>query len=304
VVAWRSWLSPLRVATAAALVGGAGNVAFSWHDGSQIGLALLRFGFGASAAAIYLLAVRPSRPSLRPVKRVWLLMHVSGGCGAGAITLMIVAARHTSVLLLTLLGLVAPALLAVAGRVLRFPSGSWWQAGWAAVAVSVAAVASVVGGVSGESEVFGVVLAAVATLLGLVSAVSSVFAASVRHPAEVLVSIGVWGVVISLAAVAAGVPLVVTRSSVAASLFLALLPGGAATAALIWAQARTAPYLVSAAGSASLLSAAALGWLLLGQRPSLVTAGAAVVVAAAVTLMQRERAVGGGAGSPAALAPR
>lgn len=263
-------------------------MAFTLHDGSQYSLALLRFIFGAAAALAYLAVFRPARPALREVKGARALLMLSGFCGASAIALMMVAARHTSVLVITLLGLSSPALLAFLAPMLGLPSGSRRQASWAVVAVLSAGVAGVMSGSTGEGTFSGAVLAAIATLLGVVSGLSAALVASVRHPAQVLVSICLWGVVIMSSAVALGASWSAPPSTVLAAAFIALLPGGVATAAVIWAQARVAPYLVSATGSAALVSAGVLGWMLLGQRPSSVSVLCSLVVVVAVTLMQKD----------------
>ena len=277
---------PLSVATAAYLLGGLGNVAFSAHSGSVAGLVLLRFLFGAALAIGFLKLQRPERPALRSVRRprVWLM--VSAACESGAVVLLIAASEYVSTLVFTLVGLAGTAVLARAGRWLSLGSETRGQALVATGAVCVAALSVLTSSdISGRAEIAGIVLALCSTGLGLVASLTGSFAASVRHPAEIVQAMAVWGCVWAGVLVLAGADVSLSWSTVGAAAFIALLPGGVAKMAVYWALARTAPYLVSACSAVALLSATLGGWLVLNETPSLVSLFFALVAAALVATL-------------------
>jgi drug/metabolite transporter (DMT)-like permease len=278
--------SVLTVAVAAYLVGGLGNVAFSAHSGSVVGLVLLRFVFGAVMAGGFLVWRRPSRPSLRTVRYPGAWTSVSGACESGAVVLLIAASQFVSTLVFTLVGLAGTAVLALAGRWLSLGSGTRGQALAAVAALSAAAVSVFVsGGLSEGQGVLGVVLALASTVLALLALLSGAFSASVRHPGEVVWVFSLWGCGWAGLLVVTGADVTVSWSTVAAAAFIALLPGGVGKAAVYWALARTAPYLVSACASVALLTATLGGWLVLGETPRPVAVVFAVVAAAMVAVL-------------------
>jgi drug/metabolite transporter (DMT)-like permease len=279
----------LPVAVAAFLVGGFGNVAFSAHSGSVAALILLRFAFGALLAAGFMVWRRPPRPELRTVRRPKLWLSVSAACESGAVVLLIAASQFVSTLVFTLVGLAGTAVLALVGRWLSLGSGTRGQALAAAGALAAAAASVLVSGdlTEGRGSV-GVGLALASTGLGLLASLSGSFAASVRHPGEIVRVMSLWGCGWAGLLVLTGAEFTLTWSTVAAASFIAVLPGGLGKAAVFWALARTAPYLVSACSSVALLTAALGGWLVLGEVPrfeALVFAGVAGAMVAVLNLL-------------------
>lgn len=278
--------SALSVASASFLLGGLGNVAFSAHSGSVTGLVLVRFALGALLARAFLRWRRPARPDLRPVKRARLWMNVAAASEAGAVVLIVAASQYVSTLLFTLVNLAGTAALAMLGRRLSLGSGTRAQIFVAAAAV-IAAAASVLASsdISTTTSLVGLALAVASTVLGVVSALAGATAASVRHPAEILSVICLWGCTWAVVLLAFGAPFSVTWSTVTAAAFIALLPGGIAKVGIYWALARTAPYLVSACSSVALLTAGLGGWLVLDEVPQLLPTLLALVAAALVALL-------------------
>lgn len=297
---------PLTVAVAAYLLGGLGNVAFSAHSGSVAGLVFSRFVLGALCTSGFLWFRRPERPALRTVRYPRMLLTVSAASESGSIVLLIAASEYVSTLVFTLVGLAGTAVSALAGRRLALGSGSRAQALTAAAAVCAAAVSVLVSDdISGSAGITGVVLAVGSTALGLIASLTGSFAASVRHPAEIVRTMTVWGCAWAGILVVAGAEFSLTWSTIAAASFIALLPGGVAKAAIYWAFARSAPYLVSACSAVALLSAGLGGWLLLGEVPSPVAMIFAVVAAVLVSVLslldpdRRQRSVSMAAAGPA-----
>lgn len=276
--------APLAVAVAVALLGGTGNVAFTLHQGSQTALTLTRFAAGLALTLAWLAIRRPTRPNLRTVRHPNTHLAAAGTCNAGAITLVIAAAPQTSVLTLTILGLTTPAIIAAGARWMRLARATPRQIAYAAIALAAAAVASHDGAASGADSITGIAIILTATLIGVVGTLTSVQAAAAHHPVTILAATCAAGTLMAAAAGAygAGGGLVWGPGTTAAALYIALIPGGIGKAGLLWAQARTAPHIVSAIGSASIITAGALGWLLLDQKPTATAVAAAAIIAVAV----------------------
>lgn len=289
--------TPLAVALAVALAGGTGNVAFTLHEGSQSALTLTRFAAGLAFSLAWLAIRSQASPKLRIIPRPRTTLALAGMCNAGSITLIIAAAPRTSVLTLTLLGLTTPALIAIGARWMGLPRATPRQAMYAAVAIISAAVASHNGAASGADSTTGIAIILTATLIGVAGTLASVHAAAAYHPVAILAATCAAGTIFSGAAGAAGAGggLVWGAGTAAAALYMAIIPGGVGKVGLLWAQARTAPHLVSALGSASIITAGLLGWVLLDQKPTWVAATSATIIAlavAGVTLNEPRRTAG------------
>jgi drug/metabolite transporter (DMT)-like permease len=292
----RTWQgSPLLVATVAFALGGLGNVAFSMHDGSVAGLSAVRFASGWVLATVLLRWLKPTRPALREVRHPRRALLLTGAADAACAIFVIAAATRVSTLTFSLVVALSPALLAAVGRRANFARGSARQAAAALFAVLFATAAVVCNDPAGSTSLLGVGFAVGSLLAGVVGAASGAIAASVRHPLETIRWVCGCGCVGALGLVVGGAPFEVTPSTVAVALFLTVGPGGTAGAMVLWASARTAPYLVSACSAVSLAVAALGGWLVLGERPTLATVVFATLATASVLVLQLAPARGDGA---------
>lgn len=272
----------LQVAAASALVGGAGNVAFSLHSGDQLGLAAVRFAVGLAVLQVVVLARREI--PLPPGSRV--KVNVVGAGGAASILLMMLAAASVPTVVFTLMDLAAPALLALGGRILGLPRGSRGQVVAAGLAVLAAAAAPLWSDLSWSRSGAGLMLALASLLVGCVSALAAAHLGPGCSPLLLLRNVCAWGLSITVVLAASGQGMTVTRSTVLAATFIALIPGGIATLWQLWANARTAPYLVAATGSLALVTAAAGDVLLLGYTPPSGFLVCALVSSLAVAALQ------------------
>lgn len=271
--------SPLLVAAAAACVGGLGNVAFSLHDGSQLGLASVRFVAGALLCALWLAIGRIPR-----VPGGWsgVIAALSGGASP---LLLILAAGHTSTAVFTLISTLAPALVVVGGRAIGARRASVHQGLLAAAAVGCSCVAVLLSSTTGRPPDTVGVLLAIAATVALAVALLAASTLQRVHPAQTLQNLCMAGAGLGMVLAFAGVEVNITPKSVAVAVFIAAVPGGVAKAALLWAASRTAPHLVAATVSFAVVPAAVGAALWLGQP---VTAAAAVfglVATAAVALL-------------------
>jgi drug/metabolite transporter (DMT)-like permease len=270
---------PLLAAAAAAILAGVGNVAFSLHDGSQLGLAGTRFVLGVLLCVMWLAVRRiPTVSGGRPAVIVALF-------GGASPLLLILSAGHTSTAVFTLVSSLAPVLVVLGGRVIGAQRSSVSQGALAAAAVTFSAAAVLLSGTARtEGNAVGVALAVCAT----VSLATSMLAASKLrkvHPAQTLRNVCLAGALLSGVLAAAGVDVRVTGSTVAAALFIAVGPGGVAKAATLWATARTAPHLVAATVTFAVVPAAAGGALLLGQSVTPAAAAAGISATIAIALL-------------------
>jgi drug/metabolite transporter (DMT)-like permease len=285
--------SPVVVAVCVAVIGGFGNVAFSLHNGSQLGFAFVRFFAGLVLVSLWVAVVRPVAPTLRTVRRGRVVLHATAALDAAAVLLLIMSAGHVDTLVFTVVGMVAPATVALGALILRLPQPSLF-AGISAVVCVVAAGLFVLSAAptGGGNETVGVVLAVVSMLCGAGSVLLGVYAASVYPAIQVARAVCGWGVIFAGIAVVVGVEAFDVRwSTVIAACFVAVVPGGVAKAGAMWAYARTAPALVSSLGSVAVLTAGVGAWLLLDQTPTAIQIllAVVVVVAAAVTVMKARR---------------
>jgi drug/metabolite transporter (DMT)-like permease len=278
---------PLGVAVAAFAVGGVGNTLFAVHSGSQAGLALMRFGFGLIFTVAWLLVRRPPRPALRTVRFPRTALALTGLLEAGAVVLSMFAARHTGILVLTVIGATIPVLVGVLAYLLRLPGVSASNA-----TLGLAAVAAAAGSVllahhdAGKATSLGIALAAAAALTGALAVIAGVYAASNRSPALVVANVCAGGIVLVGALALSGmVTVVIVPSTVVVALFIAAVAGGVAKAALYWAAARTSPALVSACGAMGVVTAGLSSWLLLGQQPTASQAVLALIAAGCVAVL-------------------
>lgn len=272
------------VALGAALLGGTGNVAFTLHQGSQSALSFSRFAAGLVFSVLWLAALR-RRPALPPrTGRSRTIILAAGIFNASAISLVISAAPRISVLTLTILGLATPAFVALGARLMGFHRASPKQVVYACVALFAAAAAGYDGSSTGVDSLSGVVVVLLATFTSVFGTLVSVKAARSYHPVAILVVTCAVGTFIAAFSGLAGSGggLVWGAGTFASGVYIALVPGGVGNVALLWAQAHTAPHIVSSIGSAGIITAGVLGWLLLGQLPSSAALAAAVVIAVAV----------------------
>lgn len=278
---------PLVVAATAYAAGGLGNVAFSLHDGTQAGLALSRFAIGYAATALALGVLRPQRPALRDVEHAQVWVHAAAISAAAAVIAAMYAATHTSALTLTLIGALSPSVTAAGGRLVGAPVPTRTAALWAAVAVLAGTAATIAGHSGGTDTPVGVALAVLAMLFSSTSALTSAVAASARHPLEIGRAMCAWGTAGVAAMVAAGAPLAITLSTVVVAAVIAVVMGVVAKSALWWANARTSPALVEAAGAIATVTAAAGGVLLLDQSVTPAQAVLCAVALCAVVMLAR-----------------
>ena len=271
----------LLLAAAAFAAGGLGNVVFSLHDGTQVGLALVRFVVGLAATGVWLLVrMRSHAPARLPGTRRWSLLHATGALDAGAVVLLMLAAQSAGTLTFTLIGMLAPAVVAIFARILGLARATRTSAALAVCAV-IATAASVVlaAGVPDQVTGAGVALAAGSTLCAAGSLITSTLSRLAWDPVQLLASVCGWGVFGTLVLVALGHELMIPASTVAAGVFVALVPGGIAKLALFVAVQRSAPALVSSILVVAAVTAGIGGWALLGETP-----GVAQVAAGAVSL--------------------
>lgn len=265
----RASRTPLAVAAGCYALGGLGNVAFSLHNGSQLGLLFVRFLLGAVFAAGWLAWRRPAPPALRPVRHPRVALHATGALEACAIACLMLAAGHVGTLVFTAIGITGPALVALAAVVLRLPQPTWrgLVLAGACLAAAGASVAASGEGGGGTTRV-GVALAVASTVLGVGATLTGVYAASVYAPARLVRTTCLWGVVGIAVLAAGGREFVVTPTTLAVAAFIAAVPGGIAKAGVAWSAARTSPALVASLVSVAVPVAAIGAWGLLGQAPT------------------------------------
>lgn len=286
--------APLTVAAIAFAVGGMGNVAFSLHDGSQAGLAAIRFILGALLAGTYLHLRRtrtgsaaapeatttpPARTRthntsarLRGTPLMWLLC--ASGLEALGIALLMAAADHAPTAVFTVIALCSPAITALLARPLRLPRATPIAAALATAAILSAAGATWSASGSGTHTLtwLGVLLATGSMISASGSAVSASIAVRHYHPAALLALTCLFGIGITTVWIASGSPLVITTSTILAAAFIALIPGGIAKMAWLWANGKTAPQLVQSMVAIAVTTALLGGWLLLGEQPTVMQA--------------------------------
>lgn len=288
----RGVLPPAAALTVAALafaVGGLGNVAFSFHDGSQAGLAALRFALGALLAGGYLAlrartsarfhpasstgeapptqtpAVPADRGHVRGRPLAWLL--AAAGCEAMSIALLMAAADHAPTAVFTTIALCSPAVIALLARPLRLPRASRLAAALATAALLAAACAAwSAHSDTGALTWFGLLLSTASMLSASASAVSASIAVRHYHPVALLGLTCLFGMGLTVLWVACGSPLTVTPGTILAATFVALIPGGIGKIAWLWANGKTAPQLVQSMVAVSVATALLGGWLLLGEQ--------------------------------------
>lgn len=286
---------PARLVLVVLLVpvaGGLGNVAFSLHDGSQGGFALIRFVVGFALVSSWILVAKPVAPKLRSVRNPKVVLHGAAALDALAVVLLILAAGRVDTLVFTVLGVSSPAIVALAVYVLRSPQPGWRAGIAASVCVLGAAGFVLAGNVNnGETYVVGVVLATASMLSYAASIMLSVYAASVYTPARIVRNVCGWGILFASVLVVAGVGIEITRSTVLAATFVAVVPGGLAKAGAVWVYARTSPALVTSLGTISVLSAGVGAWILLGETPTVnqILFGTIVVFAATTVIYASKR---------------
>ena len=261
--------SPLVVAAGAYAAGGLGNVAFVAHSGSPAGFLLLRFALGALIALV-LVRVRFAQTRPRGVKAKRRSLLLTGALDATSVALLVFAAANTSVMVVTIISALTPALAALGARWLGLALVPKGAARWAIAAV-FAGSAAVVAGSRGDAQevtLFGVALAVGSALCAVGSLLAGARASHGASPPELIASVCGFGVVAAGVVVAAGSPVVITTTTVIAAIFVAVITGGIAKAALFWSAGRESPALVSSCQAAATLTAAVGAWLLLAQRPT------------------------------------
>lgn len=284
--------APLVVAAMSMALGGVGNVAFSAHSGSQLGLLAARFAFGVVLATVWLQWRKPPKPSIREVRHPGLVLHWVGVFEALAVVCLMLSADYVDTLVFTALGICGPALVALGAKFLRLPQPTRLALMFATICVIAAglSVFSAEGGGRVTTGV-GVALAIGSTLFGVVAMLLTVYAASVHHPVTVVKTTCGWGLVVVGVLVLLGGALDVTTSTVLVALFIAVGPGGIAKAGVAWSAARTSPALVSSLVGVAVPVAAVGGWLFLGETPTteqLIWAGIATLAVSGLMATRRQ----------------
>ena len=267
-------------------------MAFSLHDGSQAGLAAIRFILGAILAGTYLhlrrkrtgnspeaTATNPAREqsddtSNRPRSTPLLWLLSASGLEALGIALLMASADHAPTGVFTVIALCSPAVTALLARPLRLPRATPAAAALATAAILAAAGAtwSASGSDTHTLTWLGVLLATGSMVSASASAVCASIAVHHYHPAALLAVTCLFGLAITTMWIASGSPLAVTTSTIAVAAFIAFIPGGVAKMAWLWANGKTAPQLVQSMVAIAVATALLGGWLLLGEQPTVMQA--------------------------------
>lgn len=282
----------LLVACTAYIIGGLGNVAFSMHDGNVTGLTLVRFPAGILVALLLGKTLRATNQQPNESRRRGrIALHVAGASEAAAIALLMKASETTTTFLLTVAGMLVPAIVAAASPLIGVPRPRGRRAVLAALAVVTATAAVLLGSESEATVDSGALLVGLGVLGSAVSVLASKTAGQTHPPQRILLVLCGWGTAGAMLAGVLWTAPVVTSSTVVVGLFIALLPGGAAKLMLYWSTARTSPTLVSAAVAAAPFSAGIGGWLLLNETPraTQVALGAIAVILSALMGASREQ---------------
>jgi len=258
----------LLVAAAAYIIGGLGNVAFSMHDGNVTGLTLIRFPAGIIATLLLGKLLR-APAAVTPERNSRLALHVAGASEAAAIALLMKASETTATFLFTVASMLVPAIVALASPLIGVARPNGRKAALAAAAVTAAAIAVLIGNDNERVVDLGAILVGLGVLGSAISVLAAKTAGQTYPPQTILLALCGWGTLGAVLASVTTSPPIITTSTVAVGLFIALLPGGAAKLMLYWSTARTSPTLVSAAVAAAPFSAGIGGWLLLGELPKL-----------------------------------
>lgn len=284
----------ISAGAAAALVGGAGNVLFAAHDGTQLAFIAARFISGLLIAQAAVLVLTPPAPEAS----VRLRLTVATAAAASPV-LLIMSAGMTTVVSFTVASAATPAIAAVIGRAVGAERAHLRDDMLALIAVLAAAYAAVLaaGSGTGRQSTYGILLAACGAFM-LASATVGASKLKKVHPATQVRDMCAAGCVISAALTATGwatgaesLSFDMTRTTLWMAVLVAAGPGGAGKAAIAWAAARTAPHLVAATMPLSIIPAAALSYLILGQElpaSAVAACAAAAAATAAVALSRRE----------------
>jgi drug/metabolite transporter (DMT)-like permease len=284
---------PLLVAVGAAALAGVGNVTFSMHSGTPLGLAASRYliGYVLALAWLHGCGARSVRTG-----RAGLVVAVAGSMSP---ILLMLSSAHASTASFALVSTLSPAAAVAGGRLISAQRATPRQAALGTAAVLLTAVAVVLNVPDAGAGRFAILIAggdwlgltlAAGAALSLATAMLAASTLRRAHPAQLLRNLCAAGFVACLALAAGGVTLHLTRSTLVVALFIASEPGGLAKAAQLWASSRTAPHLVSATTTFAVIPAAVGGMLVLGERISWQAAVAGCAATAAIAALVSARA--------------
>jgi drug/metabolite transporter (DMT)-like permease len=259
----------LLLAALGFFIGGIGNVAWSLYSGSLAAALMLRFLAGIFVVGSYRIIRRPSHPNLNKVGNGRVHLSISSAFDAGSVVLLAAAAQSVDTLTFTLIGLAGSGLLGLIAHRLPLAKASRAQIFVATGALTFSALAVVSGERNSAFSLIGVLFAVLSAGFGVVSYITGSFASTHYHPSTVVFRMCLWGCLWSTLLILTGADFNITPSTIAAAVFIAVLPGGLSKFMLYWSLARVSPYLVSACKATMLLSAGLGGWLLLGEKPTL-----------------------------------
>lgn len=254
--------APVPVAIFAFLLGGLGNVAFSYHDGSPAALATLRY----ISALMLLSAVLPfAGGSLRAALRhrgTWLLAAFE----VVAVLCFMFAASRVPTYVFVLIGSLGPVLVVLVAPF--FKHRRLLPAEYAAAALVLVSVTAAMlwGGDSSRTVSYGgIIFALVATVC---SAASSLMLPRARvhvSPLHLLWCMALVGTLASLGLRVFAVPFVAPRSTWFAALFIAVFAGGVAKWMHWWAARSVSPQLLAVASNCNPISAILVASVLLAE---------------------------------------
>ena len=254
--------APLSAATAAFVVGGLGNVAFSYHDGTPAALASLRYVL----ALVLLSAVLPfARGSLRAALRqpaAWLLAAFE----VVTVVCFMFAASRIPTYVFVLIGSLGPVLVVLVAPF--FKHRRLLPAEYAASALVFVAVSAAMLWRPATVQEFsygGVVFALVATVCSAASSLMLPRARTHASPLHLLWCMALFGTLTSLGLRVFAVPFAAPRSTWFAALFIAVFAGGIAKWVHWWSARSVSPQLLAVASSCNPLAAILAASVLLDE---------------------------------------
>jgi len=268
---------------------GLGNVAFAGHDGSPLGLALLRYSIGLLLLSVF---VSRSVPGLLAAMRtpvVWLL----------AVTQMLAnvafvfAAKETSLVVFVLFEALTPVIVTVSAPLLGYRRLTRAEALAGAAAVAGGVGVLYFGESSTDGNVPGLSLLGFSLLLGGVIAgaaatLTAPAAARIARPEHLLSVFCLTGTAFSGILLLSGVEFRASESTLYSAVFLAVIAGGIAKLMVWWAAARMPPQQTALLKNVSVASALLLGAIILGEVPTSGQLVACTVLLLAVAFLVRK----------------